>query len=301
MLSSLFSTSIPQWFIPIILSAVALGFYDITKKHAVNNNAVMPVLFLATLTGSLIFAIVTISSGKFNEAFYCSFYHWILILIKSCIVSSSWICVYYGMRELPISIASPIRAASPLWTFIGGLILFSELPSWGQLLGMVTIFAGYYMFSVIGNLEGFSLRHKGMWLIFAGSILGAISALYDKYLLNVLQIPRLPLQFHFSIDLVAILGITLLIRTLFFKKEHQFVWKWSIPITGALLILADYIYFYAVSLPDIQIAILSLIRRSNCIITFIVGAKYFHDKNLSRKAFALFLILLGVTCIALAK
>ena len=36
---------IAPWVLPTILSAVMLGFYDITKKHAVNANAVMPVLF----------------------------------------------------------------------------------------------------------------------------------------------------------------------------------------------------------------------------------------------------------------
>ena len=45
--------SIPQWFLPILGSALGLGFYDICKKHAVRDNSVMPVLFFATLTGSL--------------------------------------------------------------------------------------------------------------------------------------------------------------------------------------------------------------------------------------------------------
>ena len=57
----------------------------------------------------------------------------------------------------------------------------------------------------------------------------------------------------------------------------------SIAATGILLIIADYCYFYAVSLPDTQIAILSLIRRSNCIITFLIGFSYFKDVNFKVK------------------
>ena len=123
------SISIPAWFLPIVVSAVGLGFYDICKKHAVRDNSVMPVLFLATLSGSALFVVGTLLFGDFSRAIVCSPQHWWLLLGKSLIVASSWTCVYYAMRELPISIAAPIRASAPLWTFIGSLILFSEVPT----------------------------------------------------------------------------------------------------------------------------------------------------------------------------
>jgi len=293
--------SIPQWFLPIVASAIGLGFYDICKKHAVRENSVMPVLFFATLCGSLLFVGGTLLFGDFRSAAVCPPYHWLLLLVKSLLVASSWTCVYYAMRELPISIAAPIRASSPLWTFFGGLILFSEIPTLLQGIGMLFIFAGYYFFSVLGKLEGISfLRHRGMHLILLGTVLGAVSALYDKYLLNVLRIPRSTVQLWFSIDLVFVLGLAFLIRFLCFGQKHKFEWRWSIPATGILLILADFLYFYAVSLPDIHISILSLVRRCNCIVAFGFGVYYFHDANVKRKAFALLFILLGVILLALA-
>ena len=42
------------WIVLILLSAVALGIYDVCKKHAVNANAVMPALFLGTAVGTAI-------------------------------------------------------------------------------------------------------------------------------------------------------------------------------------------------------------------------------------------------------
>ena len=292
--------TIPQWFLPIAASAIGLGFYDICKKHAVRENSVMPVLFFATLCGSFLFCIGTLAAGNFMSAATCSWKHWGLLMLKSLLVASSWTCVYYAMRELPISIASSIRASSPLWTFIGGMILFSELPTLLQGIGMLLIFIGYFLFSVLGKLEGISFfGHRGMHLILHGTLLGSVSALYDKYLLNVLKIPRMTVQLWFSIDLVLVLGTAWLIRS-FFGHKHQFQWRWSIPLTGILLIIADFLYFYAVSLPEIQISILSLVRRCSCIVTFGVGAYYFHDENVKRKAFALFIILLGVALLALA-
>ena len=98
------------WMMPILGSALALGFYDLCKKHAVRNNTVMPVLFFATLTGTTLFVAASLASGRFAEIAACSSRDWWLIAAKSVLVGSSWTCVYYAMRDLPISIAAPVRA-----------------------------------------------------------------------------------------------------------------------------------------------------------------------------------------------
>ncbi len=292
--------ALPAWLLPVIGSALALGFYDLCKKHAVRDNSVMPVLFYATLCGSAFYVAITLVMGTASAV--CSWHHWWLILLKSLLVSASWTCVYYAMRALPISIVSPIRASAPLWTFLGSLVLFNEIPTVLQGIGMLAIFTGYYLFSVFGKLEGISfLRSSGIRLIVLGTLMGAASALYDKYLLNVLKISPGTVQFWFSIDLVFILGAAYLVRSRFFGQKRRFEWRWSIVFTGLLLIVADYLYFYAVSLPDIRISILSLVRRCSCIVTFAVGVYYFRDANIKRKAVALFLILIGVFLLALAK
>ncbi|MBR1953323.1 MAG: EamA family transporter, partial [Lentisphaeria bacterium] len=130
------SCSLPGWFLPTVLSALALGFYDISKKHAVNKNSVMPVLFFATLSGSLLYVLTLALCGRVAAAAVCTPGQFGLVLLKFLLVSSSWICVYYAMRDLPISLASPIRASSPLWTVIGGIMLFGELPGVWQVAGM---------------------------------------------------------------------------------------------------------------------------------------------------------------------
>ena len=292
---------LPLWVLPVLGSALGLGFYDLCKKHAVRENSVMPVLFHATLCGSALFTVMTFLSGDWQSCVYCSRSAWILILLKSLLVAASWTCVYYAMRDLPVSLASPIRASAPLWTFFGSMLLYSEIPTLWQGAGMLLIFAGYCFFSVFGKLEGFSLRNsRGMHLILLGTLLGAGSALYDKYLLGVLQLPRGTVQFWFSVDLVWILGLAWGIRTRCFGNKHSFQWRWSIPVTGILLIAADYLYFYALSLPGTYISVVSLMRRCNCLVTFFVGVIWFKEKNIKRKAFALALILLGVFLLALA-
>lgn len=292
---------IPVWFLPILGSALALGFYDIGKKMSVDKNSVMPALFFATLAGFIVMLGAAVFRGTLPRCFQLDLSFYLHVMLKALIVGSSWICIYYAMRELPVSISSPIRASSPLWTLIGAIILFHELPTIWQGVAMLLIFVGYYIFSVIGKLEGIHFtKSKGIYLIMLGTLIGSASALYDKYLLGVLKLDREMLQFWFSADLVMILGLAWLIRTVFGHK-HPFEWRWCIPVTGILLILADWLYFYAVSVPDAQISILSLIRRSNCIVTFAVGGIWFHDKNLKKKAIPLALILLGVILLGLMK
>ncbi|MPM62010.1 hypothetical protein SDC9_108875 [bioreactor metagenome] len=294
--------ALPVWLAPILLSALGLGFYDLCKKHAVRDNPIMPVLFLATLSGSLFFVLGTAVSGGIGGMLDCTPLDLLLILAKSLLVAASWSCVYYAMRELPISIVAPVRATAPLWTFIGSLFLFHEIPTAWQGVAMLVIFTGYYLFSVIGKQEGISfLRHRGAHMVLLGTLLGSLSALYDKYLLGTLGMPRVLMQFHFSVDLVVILGLAWLIRVFVRKSSRTFTWRWSIPVTGILLIVADWLYFYALSLPDTQISILSLLRRCSCVVTFVIGSFYFRDKNIKVKAAALAAILAGVVLLAVAK
>lgn len=289
-----------SWLLPVLFSAITLGFYDICKKSSVKDNSVMPVLFLATLCGTLFFVGATAAAGNLHHVIYCSATGYLLTLAKAALVSASWVCVFYAMRELPITLASPIRATSPLWTAIGGILIFNEIPGKLQALGMLTIFAGYICFNFIGKAEGFNWKNKGLILIVAGTLLGAVSALYDKYLLHTVKIDRQMMQFYFSVNLVLVLGAAWALRSCFGQKHH-FRWKWSIPLTGILLIMADYAYFYALSSDNAPISLVSLVRRCSCVVTFAVGARLFKDSMLKRKAAALILLLIGVALIALGK
>lgn len=295
---------IQPWVLPILGSALLLGIYDVTKKQAVKENSVMPALFWATFAGSVFFLAAMAFTGRFMSMLKTADVLLIPVLIKSMIVSFSWVCVYYAMRELPVSIAAPIRATSPLWVFAGGLIFYGEIPTVPQGCAMILIFAGYYLFSVFGKLEGISFRRcKGIHLIFLGTLVGSASALYDKYLLGVKQFPSDAVQFWFSVWLVVILGAAYAVRRFCFPQKNAlpFQWRLSIPLTGILLICADFLYFHALSCPDTPVSILSLVRRSNCIVAFTIGSIWFHEKNKGKKSIALAAVLIGVAILALAK
>jgi drug/metabolite transporter (DMT)-like permease len=291
-----------MWVPYILISALLLAFYDITKKHSVRENAVMPVLFFATLCGSVGFALALTATGRLHEALHISPAGFCLVAVKSLIVSTSWVFVYYAMRALPISIVSPIRTSAPLWTLFGAMALFNEIPTPIQAIGMAAIFAGYWMFSVAGKKEGIHFgRHSGVFFAFAGTLLGAGSALFDKYLLRSYGLDRNTLQLWFAIDLVLVLGLALLAQRMAGLQRTRFEWRWAIPVVGLLLMAADWFYFSALSEEGVAISVLSLIRRSNVVLSFSLGALLFRERNLRSKALALTVLLIGVAILCLAR
>ena len=106
-----------MWLLLAFLSATLLGFYDVFKKKALKDNAVLPVLFFNTLFSSLIFLPFILLSafapgvlgGTMLDVPVVGWEVHKFIIIKSFIVLSSWILGYFGMKHLPITIVGPIK------------------------------------------------------------------------------------------------------------------------------------------------------------------------------------------------
>jgi transporter family protein len=299
-----------MWLTLALISSVLLGLYDVCKKHSLSHNAVLPVLFLSVLAGFLPMPVLLGGSRlapEFMQQIHCyvpvaTLSEHLHILLKAFIVSSSWILAYFAMKHLPISIVSPIRASGPAWTLIGALLLFHERPSGRQWAGMAVILASYYAFSLIGREEGVNFRRsKWVLFIFLATLIGTVSTLYDKYLLQQLRYTPMMVQFWFSFYNVVLLG---LFTAVFWWPRRaaftRFEWRWSIPLIGLLMVAADLVYFNAVCDPSALIVILSILRRSSVIVSFLAGCFLFQDVNRRKKALALAGVLAGVILIVLA-
>ena len=125
-----------MWLLLAFLSATLLGCYDVCKKHALGQNPVIPVLFLNTLFCSLIFLPLVGSTpfGGWQVQRY--------IVLKSCIVLSSWALGYCGIKHLPITLVGPINATRPVMVLLGALVIFGERLNIYQWVG-VLLAVGY--------------------------------------------------------------------------------------------------------------------------------------------------------------
>lgn len=303
------------WLILAFLSAVLLGCYDSFKKEALRENAVLPVLFLNTLFSSLIFlpliilsattmtldgSIFHVASGGWNMHKY--------ILLKAFIVLSSWVLGYFGMKHLPLTIVGPINATRPVMVLVGALLVFGERLNLWQWIGVMLAVASFLMLSRSGKKEGIDFRNDHwIWMIVGAAFLGAVSGLYDKYLMapvaeGGIGLDRMMVQSWYTVYQCMMMLAMLLL--LWWPKHHEttpFHWHWSIIFVSIFLSTADFMYFYSLSLPDAMISIVSMVRRGSVVVSFLFGAAFFHEKNLKAKVVDLALVLLGMVFLAIGS
>jgi transporter family protein len=290
-----------MWLGFALFSALFLGLYDVAKKQSLKENAVIPVLWLHTLFCSLIMLPFTLLSAKTGvldgSIFYVPVAGWELhrmLILKAAIVLGSWIFGYFGMKHLPITLFGPINATRPIIVLLGGLILFGERLNMYQWIGVIIAVLSFYLLSISGKKEGISFTHnKWVFCVIMATLLGAVSALFDKYLL--VRYNNMFVQAWSNFYQLAMM--TVILFTLWWPTRKQttpFSWKWSIILISVFLTLADYAYFCSLASSLSMVSIVSMIRRSSVIVSFLCGALLFHEKNLKSKVIDLILVLLGL-------
>lgn len=297
-----------MWLILAFCSAALLGFYDVSKKKSLADNAVIPVLLLNTLFCSLIFLPFVAGSAvgilPQDSLFYVpavSLRDHILLFLKAILVLSSWIFGYFGIKHLPLTIVGPIHATRPVMVLMGAVAIFGEKLNWVQWAGVLAACLSFFMLSRSGRKEGIRFsRNRWIWFIVLAAFLGALSALYDKYLLmpsaaGGLGMDKMVVQSWYNFYQFLLMLIILLILWLPRRsKEAPFQWRWSILFISIFLSAADFLYFYALSQPDSMISIVSMVRRGSVVVSFAVGALLFHERNIRSKLIDLSLVILSM-------
>ena len=216
------------------------------------------------------------------------------IVLKACIVLSSWILGYFGIKHLPITFIGPINATRPVMVLIGAMLVFGERLNLYQWIGVLLAILSLFLLSRSGKKEGIDFRHnRWIYCVALASLLGAVSALYDKFLMR--QFDSMVVQSWFTVYQFFIMCIVLLV--LWAPRRHQttpFRWTWAIPFISIFLCVADFAYFTALAQEGSLIAVVSMVRRGSVLVSFLCGALLFREKNLKSKAFDLLLVLLGM-------
>lgn len=290
-----------MWVVLAFLSAFLLGCYEVNKKISLNGNAVIPVLFFNTLISSLIFLpfiLLSYTTGLLDGSLFyvpvVSLQVHFAVFIKAVIVLSSWIFGYFALKNLPLTISGPIKATQPVLTLVGAMLIFGERLNLYQWMGVAFAVASFYMLSSSGKKEGIRFTHnKWIYYTVISVLLGALSGLYDKHLMRGLDV--MTVQVWFNVYQCFIMSFILLFLWYPHRKETTpFEWRWNIPFISLFLCIADWVYFYALTDPDSMISIVSMIRRSNVLVTFAAGALFFHEKNLKSKVVDLVLVFIGM-------
>ena len=308
------------WVILAFLSALCLGFYDISKKVALRDNSVVDVLTASVLVSSGILVVPLLLSRFAPEMTEATMFYvpemdlegHLMTILKSAIVLSSWLCAYVALKHLPISIVSPWQATRPMWTLIGALLIFGErLNSW-QWIGVVLAIGSIFVFSFFNRPAGVSPRKslRGLAkqpearyyvaLAFA-IIIGACSGLYDKYIMRLYD--HNAVQVYYTLYQAVMMLVFCYIHHRRHPSDRGFHITniWPVALISIFLVLSDNVYMLALQDPDSMIAIVSTIRRGGTVIGFGYGLIFLKEKDPIKKILCMAGIVTGLICLAIGS
>lgn len=271
-----------MWLWMALLSALTLGFYDVVKKKALSDNGVLWVLFGATVL-STIFLSPWLGALDFRTH--------MLFLIKGVIVTTCWVSGLIGMKYLPLTTASTIKAFRPVLVVILSIFILSEKLNAWQWIGVVLAILAMQLLRKSSADEGISFsNNKGVIAMIISVLTGAGSAIYDKFLI-VGMAPTL-VQSWSNLYIALLLGITILVVGP--KKAGKFTWDWKLLIIAVLITVSDALYFFALKQDGAMLSIISMLRRCSVIVTFATSAIVFKEKNIKSKAVDLAFMIAGM-------
>ena len=277
-----------MWIWLAVGSALMLGIYDVAKKQSLKRNSSLGVLLLATAFSTL-FLSPWLSAGPLQDH--------LRLLVKAALVALAWISGMEGLRLLPITIASPIKASRPVFVLLFSILLFGERLNAWQWAGTVVALAALYILSLSGKKEGIRFRsNKGIaWMVVSVGA-GVASALWDKHIMASMQ----PLfvqswcNLYVTVLLALITGVTWLRDKAHFQPIR---WDWNILLIAVFITASDALYFFSLKDSDALLSVISMLRRSSVLVTFVLGAILFKETNIKNKAIALLVLLAGMALI----
>lgn len=274
-----------MWLWLSVGSALLLGVYDVAKKQALKRNSVYWILLCATALTSL-FLSPFLSAGPITDHYR--------LMFKAVLVSVSWISGLKAMECLPLTTVSTIKASRPMFVVIFSILIFGERLNLVQWLGVAVVMAALFLSTRSSHHDTDKMTSaKGVFYMIVSVLSGAASALWDKHIMQSME--PLFVQSWTNVYITILLALVLLVQFLVDRKNFQpLTWDWKLLLIAVLITVADALYFFAVKEPDALLSIISMIRRTSVVVTFLGGVLILKEGHVRDKAHVLVLMLLGV-------
>lgn len=287
-----------------LLSALSLGFYDVSKKRALGKAEALPTLVAASLFGAAL-ALVALALRWLlfeSEATRTTFSprNVAYVSVKSALVSASWIFNFIAQKHLPLSLAAPLRATSPLVTIFLSVLLLGERLLLLEWCAVGLILLSYLSLSSAAKLENITLTsNRYVGLLAMGTLLASLSGLYDKHLLGSLKLNSVDVQILFSLENACVLVLVFLIRERRVEVSirnsfRRLPWARGAFLVALFLFIADLAYFRALACDGARVAIVSATRRTSLVVAFLASGFVLKERHLREKTGSVVLALSGV-------
>lgn len=303
-----------MWVVLAFISALCLGFYDVSKKISLRSNGVVNVLTTSVCLSSLLLFVPLILSRTIPQMMTDTPFYvpelatrgHLFTLLKSCIVLSSWLFAYFALKHLPISVVSPCQATRPVWTLIGAMILFDERLNACQWTGVLLATGSLIVLSItkkIARSNDPSPANNTYYICLAlAIIIGACSGLYDKYMMRRYDHNAVQVYYTFYQAVLMIIVWYIHRRKSMQKGTYTPLHTASlvsIALISIFLVISDNVYMLALRDPMSMIAVVSTIRRGGAIIGLGYGLLFLKEKDPWKKVLCMIGILAGLICLAM--
>ncbi len=287
-----------MWIILVLVYGSLKGIRDIAKKKALTLNGVTEVLFVYTALAFL-FTIPTckeISGVPGKEM--------LLIAFKSFIIFVAFLCSFYAIEKMPVSLYGVIDLSRMLFSMLISVVVLKEVLSVNQIIALILVAGGLLLlkYKPAGERASQAGTEKVATYIyilaFVSTFLNAVSGNLDKVLMNTGRITSGQLQFWYMLFMVIYYGIYVLItRTkIHWKSVLKNPYVWTISI---LFVVADRCLFVANGYPDSKVSVMTLLKQVCCIVTILGGRFIFKEKNTLQRFICAVIIIAGIVIAAL--
>ncbi|MBR1539094.1 MAG: DMT family transporter [Bacteroidales bacterium] len=291
-----------MWLWTAVGSAILLGIYDVFKKQASTRNDVLHILLYATALSTVLLSPFILTSvfgwhwldGSVFSVGDGSLREHLLVLLKSVIVAVSWTTGLMGLKHLPITTAGTIKTSRPVFVLLGSILIFGEHLTLWQWVAIVLALFALWLLGRTSKKEGVDfVRNKWIFCMWVAVITGVISALLDKHLMKSME--PMFVQGWCNFYITVIMAVIVLFGRFTKQKYYQpYRHDWAIWIIALFITASDFLYFLSLSSPGSMLSVVSMLRRSSVIITFLCGAVIFKEKNLRQKGLALLILLVSM-------
>lgn len=282
-----------MWVLLVLIYGVLKGVRDIAKKKALTLNGVVEVLFVYTALAFL-FTIPTVRGVGGVPA-----REMVAIAFKSFIIFIAFLCSFYAIEKMPVSLYGVIDLSRMMFAMILGVVVLKESLKWNQYIALILVSVGLLLLKYkpkSQRVAGKSSEHVQGYifaLAFVSTFLNAVSGMMDKMLMRTGNISSGQLQFWYMLFMVIYYAIYVLItrtkinwKTIF---KNPYIWVISI-----LFVIADRCLFVANGYANSRVTVMTLLKQVCVIVTIVGGKLIFKEKNTLHRFVCAAIVIAGI-------
>ncbi len=280
-----------MWIFYVLIYSFIKGARDLMKKKALERSKPAEVLVLYTVAAFLLVV------PQAPAALQADLSALPLVLLKAVVLFTAYLCAFHAIRSLPIGLYGIVDLSRMIFSILLGVFFLQEIMGPWQVVGLLLVAVGILLLKMPSKKASPREDTKAIYicLAFLQSFLNACSGILDKIITRTMSSGALQFWFMLFLALLYVLYAIIIRLQINWKTALRNYWIWIIAF---IYIVADRLLFIANGMEDSQVVLMTLLKRSGCIVTILGGRLFFGEKRTAYKLLCAAIVLAGI-CLAI--